>query len=98
MRAAHHPRHRDRLLALRSYDVLDTPAEQDFDDIVALLARLCDVPVALVSLVDTDRQWFKARVGVEERETGLDRSICAHAILADELLVIPDTSARATAR
>ncbi|MBS0122940.1 sensor histidine kinase [Thetidibacter halocola] len=81
-----------RLRALRDYDILDSGAETGFDEVVALVSRLLDVPVALVSLVDAERQWFKARVGLDRAETPLDQSICAHAILGTELLEIPDTT------
>ncbi|MCV4600786.1 GGDEF domain-containing protein, partial [Escherichia coli] len=65
-----------RLAALARYAILDTPPECAFDDAVALAAQLCAAPVALVSLLDGDRQWFKARLGFAPRETGLDRSVC----------------------
>ncbi|GLR48330.1 GAF domain-containing protein [Sphingomonas astaxanthinifaciens] len=82
-----------RLAALRSFNILDTPREQDFDEIVALAARLCDVPVALVSLVDADRQWFKAEVGLACSETPIEQSICAHVIRENSFVEIPDTHA-----
>jgi signal transduction histidine kinase len=82
----------DRLAALYALDILDSAPEQDFDDIVALAANVCGTPVALVTLVDTDRQWFKARVGTDLTETSRDLSFAAHAILGRELLVVPDTS------
>ncbi|WP_312224198.1 sensor histidine kinase [Rhizobium rhizoryzae] len=81
-----------RLAGLASYDILDTPAEQGFDDIVSLACLLCETPVALVSLVAGDRQWFKARIGFEPCETDLDSSVCAHALIEDDLLVIADLS------
>ncbi|SFM65064.1 GAF domain-containing protein [Methylobacterium pseudosasicola] len=81
----------DRLSALMSYAILDTPTEWGFDDIVQLACHLCQVPVSLVSLVAGDRQWFKARVGFPHCETDLDSSICAHALAQpDAVLVIPD--------
>ncbi|KUF08873.1 histidine kinase dimerization/phosphoacceptor domain -containing protein [Pseudoponticoccus marisrubri] len=81
-----------RLAELRSYNILDTEPEADFDDVVALVSKLLDVPVALISLVDEDRQWFKARHGFEGAETPLDQSICAHALLTtDGYLEVPDT-------
>lgn len=80
----------ERLSALYHLNVLDTPQEQEFDDIVALASTICDVPMSLVSLIDADRQWFKARIGVEERETSRDVSFCAHAILGKDLMVVPD--------
>lgn len=90
------PRHPDetaRLAALRSYDVLDTDPEQPFDEVVKLASALCGMPVSLVSLVDADRQWFKARHGFEATQTGLDASICAHAILTEgDYLEVADCS------
>ncbi len=79
-----------RLAALDSYAILDTPAEKGFDDVVFLASRICETPVALVSLVALDRQWFKARLGFESCETPLDQSVCAHALRQNETLVIPD--------
>ena len=94
------PRHHDtvppavldalRLAALDGHEILDTPPEDGFDDIVRLAGRLCDAPVALVSLVAADRQWFKARVGFPACETALDGSVCAYALVEPDLLVIPD--------
>ncbi|WP_312015468.1 GAF domain-containing protein [Bradyrhizobium manausense] len=81
---------RDRLQALAQFDILDTPPERGFDDIVDLTAQLCNVPVALVSLVADNRQWFKARVGIGDCETDLNSSVCAHALIEPDLLVIPD--------
>jgi signal transduction histidine kinase len=80
----------DRLAALYGLDVLDTEPEKDFDDIVALASHVCGVPMSLVSLIDTDRQWFKARVGTDLTETTRELSFCAHAILGRDLLVVPD--------
>ncbi|PWV99196.1 PAS domain S-box-containing protein [Hoeflea marina] len=79
-----------RLAVLRSYQVLDTLPESGFDDIVQLAAHICATPVALVSLVDGDRQWFKARTGFDGSETDLTRSVCAHSLASPDLLVIPD--------
>ena len=74
-----------RLDTLQRYAILDTPPEQAFDDLAAVAAALCDVPVALVSLVDAGRQWFKANVGLPDlRETPRELSFCAHAILAPD--------------
>lgn len=80
-----------RLEALGRYDILDTLPETAFDDITHLAARICEAPVALVSLVDAARQWFKSKVGLEISETPLDRSFCAHALLQSEFLHVPDT-------
>ncbi len=88
-----HPRENDRLKALRSYEVLDTDPEPSFDDVTRLAARVCDTPIALVSLLDEDRQWFKARHNLDAPETPRRQAICAHAILEKEMLVVPDTMA-----
>ncbi len=79
-----------RLAALDSYEILDTPAEKGYDDIVVLASLLCHTPVALVSLVHSGRQWFKARVGFEVCETPIDQSVCAFTLQEDDLLVITD--------
>ncbi|GAA2641203.1 GAF domain-containing sensor histidine kinase [Paractinoplanes durhamensis] len=82
----------DRLSALYALDILDSAPEQDFDDIVQLASNVCGTPMSLVTLVDTDRQWFKARVGTDLTETSRDLSFCAHAILGRDLLVVPDAT------
>jgi two-component sensor histidine kinase len=79
-----------RLQALHAYAVLDTPPEPQFDDIVRIARILCGTPVALVSLVDRTRQWFKAKVGVDLCETPVEQAVCAHAIKEPEILIIPD--------
>ncbi|MCJ2087944.1 PAS domain S-box protein [Methylobacterium sp. E-005] len=79
-----------RIAALAAFDILDTPPERGFDDIVNLARRLCAAPVALVSLVDRDRQWFKARSGFPARETDLDRSVCKFVLTEPGILQIPD--------
>ncbi|MBC8001462.1 MAG: response regulator [Opitutaceae bacterium] len=82
----------ERLNALRRLRILDTPAEQAFDDLVQLAVNLCGTPMAAVTLIDHDRQWFKARIGLPFSETPRDLSFCAHAILEPEdLLIVPDT-------
>jgi two-component sensor histidine kinase len=95
MKAQHHPFEPARLAALRAYDVLDTPRESDFDEIVMLASRICDVPISVINLIDETRQWFKAETGLGVRETPLDTSLCAHVILEDEFVEIPDTQADA---
>ena len=80
----------ERLEALRAYNILDTPSEQVYDDITTLAAFICDVPIALISLVDADRQWFKSKVGLNVSETPRDVSFCAHAILSKGTMVIND--------
>jgi GAF domain-containing protein len=80
-----------RLAALFSCGVLDTAPEAAFDDVVQLASHLCEVPIALVSLVDHSRQWFKAKVGLTDSETPRECALCAHAILCTEPLIITDT-------
>lgn len=81
-----------RLRALHSYAVLDTEAEQAYDDLTALAAQVLGVPVALVSLIDHDRQWFKSRVGLDVSETPRSQAFCDHAIRAQEVMVVPDAA------
>ncbi|WP_073266190.1 sensor histidine kinase [Phytopseudomonas punonensis] len=79
----------ERVLSLEHLDILDSAPEQGFDDVVLLATTLCDTPIALVSLVDRERQWFKACVGLDVRETHRDLAFCAHAILEpDDILVV----------
>ena len=80
-----------RLDALRRYEILDTESEQAFDDLVELAAKICETPIALVSLVDPLRQWFKAKTGVTACETSRDIAFCAHAILQRGIFEVPDT-------
>ena len=84
-----------RLAALRRLGVLDTPAEPGFDELVAAAAAVCGTPIALVSLVDEERQWFKARVGLTAEQTPRDLAFCAHAILGPDVLEVRDASADA---
>ena len=80
----------DRLAALRALLILDTPPEERFDRIAAFAAQEFDVPIALVSLVDADRTWFKSHIGLDLCEAPRDVSFCGHAIVSDETLVVPD--------
>ncbi|HWI57341.1 MAG TPA: GAF domain-containing protein [Bacillota bacterium] len=79
-----------RLAALQAYHVLDTGGEQIFDDITRVAACICNVPIAMISLVDQSRQWFKSKVGVEVCETPREVAFCAHAILQLEPLIVRD--------
>lgn len=80
----------DRLHELYRYDLLDTPAETDFDEIVQLASRLCKVPISLVSLIDAERQWFKAKTGVSLTEGPRCEAVCSRVIEQDELVEIED--------
>jgi len=89
-----HPQESRRLDLLRSLHILDTPAEKAFDDLTFLASVLCHTPMALVTLIDENRQWFKSKVGLppEVQETPLELSFCAHAMIKpEELLIVPDS-------
>lgn len=91
MEASRHGAEGRRVAALRSYDILDTPREEEFDDIVKVVSAVCGTPISVINLIDAERQWFKAEVGLGVRETPLPASICAHAILQPDLFIVPDT-------
>lgn len=93
MKAPPHPFEAARLAALRAYDVLDTPRESDFDDIVMLASRICGTSISVINFIDATRQWFKAETGLGVQETPLDTSLCAHVILEEDFVEIPDTLA-----
>lgn len=84
---------KERLAALRELLILDTPPEERLDKVVQFAAQEFDVPVALISLIDENRQWFKARVGLDMCENRRDISFCGHAILQSDIFVIPDSRA-----
>jgi GAF domain-containing protein len=90
MKAPIPPNEAERLEALRSYHVLDTLAEEAYDDITRLASYICGVPIAMISLVDGDRQWFKAKVGLKQDGTVRDAAFCAHAIVAPKPMIIKD--------
>jgi signal transduction histidine kinase len=81
-----------RLADLHQYNILDTPEEEEFDHLVKLASRICNAPISLISLLDAERQWFKARVGMDEPETSRDISFCSHGILNGNIFIVPDAT------
>lgn len=81
----------NRLKELQSYCILDTPSETDFDHIIKLIASICEVPIATVTLIDENREWFKSSIGLNERENDRKIAFCAKAIYSKEIFIVPDT-------
>jgi GAF domain-containing protein len=92
MSVANSDSEKKRLKVLWQYDVLDTVPEALFDDLTELAACICEAPIALISLVDENRQWFKSKFGTTVKETSRDVSFCSHAIQQPDLFIIPDAS------
>jgi PAS domain S-box-containing protein len=84
-----------RVEALVRYEILDTPPEREFDDLTLLASHICGAPLAQISLVDSERQWFKSKVGLTTSETPRDISFCGHAILRKDVMVVPDAASDA---
>ena len=80
-----------RVSALQKYAILDSEPEQAFDDLTLLASYVCKTPIALISLIDEDRQWFKSKVGISATETSRDIAFCSTAIQQPDVLVVPDT-------
>src|SRR5579884_2933240 len=85
------PNESERLEILRRYEILDTPPENTFDALTRLASNLCETPIALITFVNSERQWFKSKIGINPKETSREDSFCAHAILQRQPLVIHDT-------
>jgi PAS domain S-box-containing protein len=90
MRAALPANEDARLEALRELEILDTAPEPEFDDLALIASQICGTPISMISLIDRDRQWFKAKIGIEAEETSRDVAFCAHAILQRGLFVVSD--------
>ncbi|QDK80204.1 GAF domain-containing protein [Spirosoma sp. KCTC 42546] len=86
------PEETNRIDALRSYEILDSLPEPDYDELTTLASEICQTPISLISLIDDDRQWFKSNLGLTVRETPREFAFCAHGILnPTELLIVPDS-------
>jgi hypothetical protein len=92
MKPLPHPAESKRLETLNAFEILDTDAEIEFDDIVKLASAICGAPISVISLLDKERQWFKAEVGLGISETAMEMSMCAHAIFEGSYMEIPDTA------
>ena len=82
----------ERIEALEAYQILDTPREEEFDDLARIASEVCGTPIAVVNFVSDTRQFFKAEVGLGVRETPVDISFCKHALLAEDMMIVPDAT------
>ncbi len=93
MQSAEKPKNEiQRLEALRKYQILDTDLEKEYDDIVALAAQICETPISIIGFINGERQWYKAKIGLEDTEVHRDLTFCAHTILQDELFIVSDST------
>ena len=83
---------KDRLAVLEAYDIMDSPPEEMFDDITRLASYICATPIALITLLDASRQWFKSKVGLQPDSTPIEQAFCAHAIAQKDVLIVRDAS------
>ncbi|MFT3823477.1 MAG: GAF domain-containing sensor histidine kinase [Chitinophagaceae bacterium] len=82
----------ERVADLRRHQILDTPEEEEFNDLVLLASRICSAPISLISLIDSNRQWLKAKSGIDATETERDVSFCSHTILQNDIFIVPDAT------
>jgi len=92
MAAPRHPKEAMRMAALKSYEILDTPPAAGFDRLTRLASALIGAPIATVTLIDAQRQWFKSKVGTKDSETPREHAFCAHAILGNDVMVVEDAT------